>query len=161
MPDQMVPCYNCGRGSLEGEGWNNRPAYSDGSGGYYTHDACPEKVCLTHRGNLATATHYVCSKDASFQTPGGGWLCPRHAAGWKRSQESNERGKRENANSAYNRKRAELAGEILSELGLTTTPEYDGLFEHRYTGRIIVDPADLFRVMGIGASLPEPKAKES
>ena len=38
-------CYKCGRKEDEGTGWKRGAKYKDGTGIFYLHVKCPEKVC--------------------------------------------------------------------------------------------------------------------
>ena len=153
--DRGPKCGRCGRGRKEGTGWTRED--HQWYGVRFWHEECPDRVCLTpvniHRG-LRIAKYRPCSRDGKHQDDTGKWLCGRHMAAHRKVKENDAKRHAENNASASNRSRSDMAVDILKELGVTARPSYD-TFNHRYTGDVTVDPAELFHVLGIGVRLPD------
>ena len=91
------------------------------------------------------------------------WLDVRYSCrGLRRRTENQNFWEVEREACDANNQRAKIAGDILKELGVEVSPYYANSYGSgmgRYTGDIVIDPADLFRLIGIGFQLPEKKAK--
>lgn len=151
-------CHKCGRGQNEGVGWIVRSKHQDGSGRYGNHEQCPEKVCKkrVNRGVGRWPDLQPCSRDAVAQADGD-WLCKIHLNAWKKRKESAERFDRSWDASKANAERARLASEILEELGIRAGLHYHMSFRGKgsgHTGYVVIDPAELFRALGINVELP-------
>ena len=153
-------CDRCGRAEHEGEGWEVR-TYADGSWLSSRHTVCPEKVCKERKnvGVPRWPRYEACSRDAKSQTPEGEWLCGIHLGAYKRRKATDARYASERNVSDHNKRRAEIANEILSELGVNVQPDYSTL-KSMYTGNVVIDPDDLLKLVGIGFSLPPKNRKE-
>ena len=159
-PEKDKKCHRCGRKEQEGEGWRQATKYKDGTGIYYLHVKCPEKVCKRHITAEATWFYRkICSRDAKGQTSEGEWLCGIHLRAYNTRKNNTQKWANERDNSQHNRKRAALACDILAELGINAKVDYNS-FIGMYTGNIIIDPEELFSYLGIGAKLPEKIKKE-
>lgn len=155
---QAARCHRCTRPNHEGTGWQKKEHYRDGT--IYLHDACPEKVCLKFVAvSSRSVQSYVCGRDGKEQTSEG-WLCGRHLDGYRRREQSVQQMHQitdaSDANDA-NLHRAKPAIDVLADLGIAATPNYDNV-RCRYDGGIVVDPQDLFRLIGVAISLPNPKS---
>ena len=155
---RVEKCNRCGRPKDEGEGWNKNALYRDGSGVYFFHDTCPEKVCKEIMSGGVAGRGKRCSKDGKGVNDKGEWLCGVHYGAFKRVKANDAKRRveyeRRQANYAANdanNKRSALAAEILNELGLTATAHN--------SGDVLIEPAALFELLGIGAKLPEKVAK--
>ena len=148
-------CVKCNRVKAEGIGWNKRVQHSDGSGVYFTHDECPERVCKK-RVNTDSWTSRICSRDGKEATEEG-WLCGIHLAAYRRRKANDIKRKVEWDASEDNRRRSEYAVDILQELGVDGRAHYDATFTNRYTGKVIIDAQDLLKLAGIRVELPEVK----
>ena len=142
------PCGICGRGSDEGEGWS---VIGGGFATIYKHDTCPEKVCTQLAGKVAW-NRRPCGKDGKGQDDSGKWLCGIHFAAYNKRTATSARWKDERARGNANLKRAQLALDVLTELDIKGTAHHN---RDGYTGNIVIDPADLFRLASIGVTLPK------
>lgn len=117
-------------------------------------EGCQEWT-LPHQAHSTHSTR--CNKKV-VEVVDGKPLCRRHLSGLRTKQATDAAYKLAKDGSDANLERATQACEILKELGIEAGPYYFGLGAYGdfgYTGRIIVDPADLFRALGIGSQLPE------
>ena len=147
------PCNSCGRGKDEGEGWT--VASSIGFTTNYKHDTCPERVCRRTVGD--TWSRHACGRDGKEQDNRGEWLCGIHFAAYNKRQATSTRYADKHSRSQFNLDRARTALEILTELGVEGAAHYNS---DGHTGNIVIDPADLFKLIGVGAKLPEKQAIE-
>ena len=160
-----MDCVNCGRPQEEGEGWkvDHHRWYGD----QYSHETCPEQVCkISVRIDPGSQwPHYrICSRVAKGQGKDGNWLCGIHLAAERRRAANDESWKNDRDASDANHERAKMALEVLEELGIDASVHYHyglRLKESGYTGKILIDPQELFKAMGIGVQLPPIQKKES
>ena len=159
-------CVKCTREKDEGEGWvfAKKGAFGHDS---YRHEVCPEKVCkeiVTIDPGSRWPQFKVCGRDAKGQgqaKDGSGlvWKCGIHLAAERRREANRVKYQTERDASTSNYDRAKLAGDILQELGVDSRVHFLN-WEGRYSGDIVVDPAQLFEVLGIGVKLPDKIEKE-
>ena len=151
-------CKRCGRPEAQGVGWDPVKTKSGWVRGYLHHE-CPEKVCKKTI-HVAGSFHESnpCSKDSKGQTDGGEWFCGVHLAAYRKVQAGDLARKQRHGASDANQARAKLACDILTELGLDASVHYHSaarLNGSGFTGKVVLDPAELFKVLGIGAKLPD------
>ena len=99
-----------------------------------TMETCKERVA--DPGVLGTR---ICGREVKTECGDGIWRCGPHTTGYNRRQRSMGKHQLERDASARNRARAVLAGEWLSEFGITASPHYHWE-RSRYSGYIVVDP---------------------
>ena len=116
-------------------------------------ETCKERV--TSPGVLGT---FPCAREVKTECDDGIWRCGPHTAGYKNRRHSMGKHQLERDASARNRARAVLAGEWLSEFGITASPHYHWE-RSRYSGYIVVDPTELLAALGIERTLPEKQEK--
>lgn len=150
----MNPCVVCGRAIEDGEG------VATASSDRWKHTVCPEKVCKKKK-NIGTSrwSDFVpCSRDGKGQTDEGEWLCGQHMGAYRRVKKNDAARKEKKSRDDANQQRSTMALNILAELEVPGRAHYT-LNPYRFTGKIIVDPADLFKAIGIGATLPDIQEK--
>ena len=99
-----------------------------------------------------------CGKAVKGQTAEGQRLCGGHLAAYRRQVANDNARRQAEAGSSANGKWAEQALVKLAELNIRGQVHYHSALysnDSGYTGKVLVDPADLFRAMGIDVTLPE------
>lgn len=157
MTSTYVPkCINCGRPESEGEGWKRTTASFRMD---YFHNVCPEKVCkksVPDDRNARWIHFHPCGKDGKGQWDGV-WLCGIHLNAEKKKAANMDQWQAERSAGHRNEERSKLAIDILAELGIDAGVHYQSHPTRigRYTGKIVVDPQELFKALGIGVQLPD------
>ena len=156
----MEYCHQCGRGQEQGEGWVRSEIRWHAP---YSHEVCPEKVCKESVFESATSRPHPCSRNGKEQWEDGKWYCGIHIRSKKKHVALIERINADLARGNANLNRSKVACEILQELGVDAGPHYHHSWASSgsgYTGKVVVDPAELFRVLGIGFQLDPIQEKE-
>lgn len=150
-------CRRCNRTEQEGQGWQTY--HKDSFKPEYEHEECPERICLktVNRGDSRLYLPEPCGRDGR-EPVAGEWLCGVHLAALRRREASQQAFAKARQGSSENEKRARTACDILAELDITATPHYHSdpgsIRRSGHTGKIVVDPQDLFKALGIGVTLP-------
>ena len=150
-------CRKCNRPQQDGKGWET---FHKGSfKPEYEHGQCPEQVCLktVNRGDHRLYLPQPCGRDGK-ELVDDEWLCGIHLAALRRREAAQQAFANAQDGSSDNAKRARTACDILAELDIAASPHYHSdptsIRQSGYTGRIVVDPQELFRALGIGVTLP-------
>ena len=146
-------CYKCGRGSEEGVGWKLETTRT---GKQVLHETCPEKVCIArvNGGPENRWDHFrICSRTA-VELIEEKWLCGIHRGAYRRRKKNDNIYQAKSDASTNNRNRAISATDILADLNVHSDAHHDPI-NKKFTGKIVLDPKELFDVMGINVTLPE------
>ena len=124
-----------------------------------TTETCAKEV---HYGDRHWPRHYeMCGKMAKGQTDEGYWLCGVHLGAYRRRKTNLVAQQKGDAANVANSKRAAVACDLLKELGTEAVRYYAPRTFVRnpgYVGQVVVNPAALFRALGMEAQLPEIQA---
>ena len=98
---------------------------------------------------------------AKGQTDEGYWLCGVHLGAYRRRKTNLVAQQKRDAANVANSKRAAVACDLLKGLGTEAVRYYAPRTFVRnpgYVGQVVVNPAALFRALGMEAQLPEIQA---
>ena len=121
-----------------------------------TKQTCKERV---KHGPSRGPTYLPCERTAKGQLRNGNPACGIHLNAERVRDKNRDQYIVEVESHKVNEDRAGIAGEILAELGIESRPQFLSR-EFFYTGKIVVDPQQLFNALGITAKLP-PRVDKS
>ena len=112
------------------------------------------EICSEPVSSVGFPGSLPCVREAKTRCDDGKLRCGRCAGNYKRRKTGGKKRERERAASESNRERAQSAALLLGQLGITASPHYHWE-QARYSGNIIIDPAELLPLLGLAATLPE------